>query len=160
MNETKMIPIGGLFEAHLTVSDLDRAMLFYGGVLGLELASALPQRKVAFYWLGGRGGTMLGIWETGSAPQRMSGHVAFRVKLEDLLNAAAALRDQGIAPLDFALQPAREPVVLAWMPAASIYFHDPDGNLLEFLAMLDEPAAPERGVVGWSDWPTGKPTIT
>src|SRR6185295_18225959 len=112
MNETPMIPIGALFEAHLTVADLDRAMLFYGGVLGLELASAFPERKIAFYWLGGKGRTMLGIWETGSGPQRMSLHVAFRVTVADILKSVAALLDHGIQPLDFNLNPAKEPVVL------------------------------------------------
>jgi len=154
MNEMPMIPIGGLFEAHLTVADLDRSMLFYGGVLGLELAAAFPERRVAFYWLGGRGASMLGVWETGSAPQRMSLHVAFRVALEDLLKAGAALRDKGIEPLDFDLNPTTEPVVLAWMPAASLYFRDPDGNLLEFLAMLDDAPEPARGIVPWSRWRT------
>jgi hypothetical protein len=43
-------------------------------------------------------------------------------------------------------------VVLAWMPAASVYFHDPDGNLLEYITMLDGPARPELGVVRWADW--------
>ena len=31
-----MTPLTGLFEAHLTVADLKRAMDFYEGVLGLE----------------------------------------------------------------------------------------------------------------------------
>jgi lactoylglutathione lyase len=43
-------------------------------------------------------------------------------------------------------------VVLAWMPAVAVYFQDPDGNLLEFLSMLDEPPAPDVGVVSWSQW--------
>jgi hypothetical protein len=38
------------------------------------------------------------------------------------------------------------------MPAASLYFHDPDGNLLEFLAMLDESPKPLMGIVNWSGW--------
>ncbi|MEO8026629.1 MAG: VOC family protein [Bryobacteraceae bacterium] len=150
--EETVIPIGKLFEAHLTVSDLDRAMLFYGGVLGLERASLFESRRVAFYWLGGPGTTMLGIWETGGAPQRMSLHVAFQVKLSAMRDAVDALRDAGIAPLDFNGAPAREPLVLAWMPAVSLYFHDPDGNLLEFLSMLPDAPAPERGVVPWSEW--------
>jgi len=42
--------------------------------------------------------------------------------------------------------------VLAWMPAASVYFHDPDGNLLEFLSMLPDEPRPELGVIGWKRW--------
>jgi lactoylglutathione lyase len=48
--------------------------------------------------------------------------------------------------------PTDEPVVLAWMPAASVYFHDPDGNQLEFISMLSEDPRPELGVVPWSRW--------
>jgi lactoylglutathione lyase len=42
--------------------------------------------------------------------------------------------------------------VIGWMPAAAVYFEDPDGHLLEYLAMLDEAPRPEAGVVGWSEW--------
>ena len=31
------------------------------------------------------------------------------------------------------------------MPAAAIYFRDPDGHSLEYLAMLDEPPGPTYG---------------
>ena len=147
-----MIPIRHLFEAHLTVSNLERSKKFFGDVLGLELAYVLPERKFAFYWIGGRGRSMLGVWEVGTAPQRMSLHVAFTVDLPDLLEAPQRLRAANVIPRDFAGNPSDEPVVLAWMPAASLYFHDPDGNLLEFLAMLPDRARPEWGVVGWSEW--------
>jgi lactoylglutathione lyase len=33
-----------------------------------------------------------------------------------------------------------------------VYFLDPDGHQLEFLAMLDAPPHPELGIVSWSDW--------
>jgi lactoylglutathione lyase len=36
------------------------------------------------------------------------------------------------------------------MPAAAVYFRDPDGHMLEYLAMLEGPQRPELGIVGWS----------
>jgi lactoylglutathione lyase len=52
--------------------------------------------------------------------------------------------------LDFDGKATSEPVVLAWMPAASLYFRDPDGNLLELLSVLEESPRPEIGIVSWS----------
>jgi lactoylglutathione lyase len=147
-----MIPIRELFEAHLTVASLDRSIAFYRDTLGLQLAHTVPDRGVAFFWLGEPGHSMLGLWESGTGPQRMRLHVAFAVELADLLTAPARLRAAGVIPRDFDDQPCDEPVVLAWMPAASVYFHDPDGNLLEYITMLDSLARPELGVVRWADW--------
>jgi len=48
-----MIPIRGLFESHLTVSNLERWLAFYGGTLGLELAHRASDPKAAFYWIRG-----------------------------------------------------------------------------------------------------------
>ena len=82
----------------------------------------------------------------------MSVHVVFRVGLSDLLRARESLRASKGTPLDFAGNPTMELLVLAWMPAASVYSHDPDGNLFEFLSMLPDSPELKLGVAGWSYW--------
>ena len=127
-------------------------MTFYGDALGLKLGHVVPERRVAFYWLGEPGSSMLGLWEVGTSPQRLSLHIALRVDLPDLLDAPRRLRAANITPLDFWSHPSDELTVLAWMPAAAVYFHDPDGNLLEFLTMLPDTPRAELGVIGWKEW--------
>jgi lactoylglutathione lyase len=152
-----MIEIRGLFETHLTVGDLDRSVAFYRDVLELPLAQVFPERRVAFFWIGAPGKAMLGLWEAGSGPQKMSLHLAFEASLDAVLAAPQALREAGVAPLDFDCKPASEPVVLGWMPAVAVYFRDPDGNLLEFLSMLPQQPRPELGVLPWSLWKAANP---
>ena len=147
-----MIPMTGLFEAHLTVNNLKRSMDFYEGVLGLRRAHIVPEREAAFYWIGGPGRSMLGLWSAGAGPQRLSLHVAFAASLADVLDAPKHLEAAGVVARDFWGEPSNEPVVLGWMPAAAVYFTDPDGHLLEVLAMLSDAARPEVGVVPWSEW--------
>jgi len=145
--------VTGLFEAHLTVADVQRSVAFYADVAGLALAYDLPERGAAFLWVGGRGQGMLGLWSIGSAPMNMRLHVAFATPLEDVLAAPERLRAKGVEPLSFFGEPATEPSVIGWMPAAAVYFDDPDGHSVELLAMLDGPARPELGIVAWSDVP-------
>ncbi len=147
-----MIAIRDLFESHISVSNLDRSVQFYRDVLGLPLAHIVPERRVAFFWIGAPGKAMLGVWETGAGPQKMTHHLAFKAAIDDVLASPNVLREAGITPLDFDSEPTDEPVVLCWMPAVAMYFHDPDGNLLEFLAMLPQPPRPGLGVVPWSSF--------
>ena len=150
MSET--VEAAGLFETHLTVSDLERSVAFYRDVVGLPLALALPERGAAFLWIGAPGEAMLGLWSLGSAPLALSLHVAFRASLQDVMGACERLRSLGVTPLSFFATETQEPSVIGWMPAAAVYFRDPDGHLLEYLAMLDEQPRPELGVVPWSQW--------
>jgi len=146
------ISVRGLFETHLTVSDLERSVGFYRDVVGLPVALEVPDRNAAFFWVGGHGRSLLGLWSLGSAPLGLVLHVAFEVGLDQLLEAVGALAARGITPLSFFGEPTDEPSVIGWMPAAAVYFRDPDGHQLEYLAMLDGQPRPDIGVVTWSEW--------
>lgn len=147
-----MTPTARLYEAHLTVRDLARAIAFYRDKLGLTLAREFPERGVAFFWIGSPGHSMLGLWQQDVSAPFPSNHTAFAASLADVLAAPTRLRSAGIEPLDFEGKPFAEPVVLAWMPAAAVYFRDSEDNLLEYIALLDEPPRPELGVVSWPNW--------
>lgn len=130
--------IKGLYEAHLPVSDIDRSIEFYRG-LGLELAYTGP--RVVFFWVD-KGTSWLGLWPSAHAqtPYHPSiRHVAFRVEADDLGRVSEWLRGRGIAPRDaFGVPGEDQPLVLRNGANfhAAIYFDDPDGNSLEFIAPL------------------------
>jgi len=116
------------------------------------VAYRLPERAAVFFWIGGRGRSMLGLWASGSAPMAMRLHLALSASLDDVLAAGDRLRAAGVTPLSFFGTETAEPSVIAWMPAAALYFEDPDGHMIEYLAMLDDPPRPELGIVPWSQW--------
>ena len=146
------VPVRGLYEAHLPVTDLGRAVAFYRDVVGLPVALEVPDRAAAFLWIGAPQRAMLGLWSLGSMPMGMSLHIAFDVSLEDVLAAPARLRSLGVTPLSFFGEETDEPSVIGWMPAAALYFRDPDSHLLEYLTMLKEEPKPDLGIVPWSEW--------
>jgi lactoylglutathione lyase len=149
------IPVSRLYEAHLTVSDLHRSVAFYRDVVGLQPALEVPDRSAAFFWVGGVRETMLGLWSIGTAPMGLSLHVAFAAALDDVLDAPARLDACGITPLSFFGTKTDEPTVIAWIPAASVFFRDPDNHLLEYIAVLDEEPRPDLGMLPWSTWAAG-----
>jgi lactoylglutathione lyase len=136
----------------LTVRDVPRSVAFYRDVVGLQVALELPERNAAFLWIGAPGRSMLGLWGIGSSVNSMTLHIAFDAALADVLAAPERLRAQGLTPLSFFGTETDEADVLGWMPAAAVYFEDPDGHLLEYLAMLDDEARPDEGVIPWSEW--------
>jgi lactoylglutathione lyase len=144
--------IGGLFETHLNVSDLERSIAFYRDVLGLAVGRVEPERRAAFLWIGAAGEAMLGLWEK-PAEQVVPQHFAFRATPDDVRDRAAAwLAERGLEGHNFLNDGTRRPMVFGWMPALSIYFDDPDGHLLELIAMLPDPPDAEVGVVSWEKW--------
>jgi lactoylglutathione lyase len=111
-----VIPIECLFETHITVSDLQRSIAFYRDVVGLELGIVQSERPAAFFWIGGRGRSMLGVFSLGSCSLTMRHHLAFQASLQDVLAAPQELRAAGITPLGGEREPIDEPVVFAWGP--------------------------------------------
>ena len=144
--------IEGLFETHINVTDLERSIAFYRNVLGLELGRREKDRRVAFLWMGRRGESMLGLWEKPAA-EVFSQHFAFRSTVNDVLARSVAwLEERGLECHNFLNDGTKRPMVFGWMPAVAIYFEDPDGHLLELIAMLPGAPRPEVGVVSWDEW--------
>lgn len=140
-----------IFETHIKTTDLPRAMAFYGETLGLELAHHVPAREVTFYWIGAPGHAMLGVWRV--PPEAwVPAHFAFAIREEQIDDALAGMRRAGIQLTD-------EPLVHPWMPACGIFFHDPDGNSLELLAMLASAPRPELLPMPLSAWRALPPAV-
>jgi lactoylglutathione lyase len=143
--------IKGIFETHLNVRNLERSMDFYAQVVGLEPGIHDAGRRLAIFWVGGRGRAFLGLWETPEA-QIIKQHFAFELDFADLEPAIKSLSDRNIEVLDFFDTRTDVPTVFGWIPAASVYFDDPDGHLLELLAKLPGPARPDIGIVSLPEW--------
>ncbi len=140
IGEGEDIMIQSIFETHLHVRNLEKAIDFYQNKLGLTLAKKLLKRRVVFFWVGENKKQMLGLWEVHTNEEFETKHFAFRVDLDFLKNAKLWLEKRGIEVVGSQGKGNREPIVQRWMPAASVYFLDCDGNKLEFISMLhDDP---------------------
>jgi catechol 2,3-dioxygenase len=112
---------------HLKVSDLDRALAFYQGVLGFELTQRMGD-SAAFLSAGGYHHHIgLNTWESagGSAPAPgTTGLYHFAIRYPDRAALADALRrlEHARVPLDGAADHG---------VSEALYLRDPDGNGLE-----------------------------
>jgi lactoylglutathione lyase len=144
--------IKGLFETHLFVEDLTRSIDFYKNVLGLEQCYFDANRKASFFWIGKPKEAMLGLWEK-PKNQIDKRHFAFQCDVEEVLNKSVGfLKEQNLKPYNFLNDGTELPMVFAWMPAIAIYFLDPDGHELEFIAILEGKPRPELGVISYEEW--------
>ena len=144
--------IKGLYETHLLVENLERSIDFYSNVLMLEFCHYEEKRRIAFFWIGQPKEYMLGLWEKPKSEMEKR-HFAFRCEVEDILDKSVAwLKERNLKPYNFLKDETEKPMVFAWMPAIAIYFDDPDGNVLEFIAVLQGKARPELGVISYDDW--------
>lgn len=148
----------GFYEVHLPVTDLDRAIVFYEK-LGFE------------FGFGGKGGSsalllytdkdmrwMLGLFRVDTVVHRQAAeyHISLRVAEEDAEKMIPFLRERGIEPLHPPRAPVQgpmtEPIVHGWMPAAAVFFRDPDGHLLELIAELSGEPRPDFLYRPLSEW--------
>lgn len=158
MNESPAGLLRGVFETHVQVKNLENAMRFYGDIVGLELGFTDIERRAALYWVGGSGKTMLGVWEkppwlpADTGERILPQHLAFEVNLNDLHAAIQRMKQRGIQICNFFDQVTDEPSVFGWIPAAAVYFNDPDGHLLEFIAKLEGEPRADLGVIPLAEW--------
>ena len=112
---------------HLKVSDLDRALDFYCGVLGFDLKQRIAD-QVAFVSAGDYHHHIgLNTWESAGAgppPRNTTGLFHFAIRYPDRRTLADALRR--LLAADVAIDGASDHGV-----SEAIYLHDPDGNGIE-----------------------------
>lgn len=149
----------GLYEAHLPVTDLERSVDFYVDHLGFEIGFGDPGGDSVLLLYEDEGTRwMLGLFRVDEVRHRHPAehHVAFRMAAEDVDRMVPMLEERGIRPLHPPTAPEegrmREPIVHGWMPAASVFFRDPDGHLLELIAELDEEPRPDVVYRPLSEW--------
>lgn len=112
---------------HLKVSDLDRALAFYAGVLGFEVTQRMGS-AAAFLSAGGYHHHIgLNTWESRGGPRPPAGttglyHVAIRYPDRAALGDALRRLDEARVPLDGASDHG---------VSEALYLRDPDGNGLE-----------------------------
>ena len=131
------MPVRGIDHVAIPVADVEQTLAFYERVLGAELQYAAAWRAgklpVAILQVGGNRLSVHDAAKPASphaaTPLPGSQDLCFRWEgpLED---AQRLLESQGVAIVEGPVpRPAADGAV-----GASIYFRDPDGNLLEFLS--------------------------
>jgi lactoylglutathione lyase len=133
-----------LYETHIAVTNTTTSQSFYTQIVGLEFAHRDLTRDIVFLWAGDRRRSMVGLWgpSTTYGSDFHRSHLAFAVSLEELLTIGERLRRKGVSCQDFNGNQTDEPSVIGWMPSAQLYFRDPDGHSVEFIALLDETPGP------------------
>lgn len=144
--------IKGIFETHINVSSYQKSASFYEKLLNIIPLYEDENRKSKFYWVGKPGESMLGIRENYPSSLIQRQHFAFRVDLEDIASAREYLFGLGIETTNFRGESSENLLVFPFMPAVSIYFKDPDGHSIEFIAMLNDLPKPKADIMTWLEW--------
>jgi catechol 2,3-dioxygenase-like lactoylglutathione lyase family enzyme len=120
------IPVHGVSELVLEVSDLETAERFYADVLGFPVVERWQERGAVWVMAGHQ--TRIGLWrpQIGLAGGRGGSHVHYALRIDDAdFDAAVArLREAGY-----------EPKIVSFKSddrGRAAYVGDPDGNVVEF----------------------------
>ena len=117
--------------AIVPVSDVDKAVEFYGSVLGLELdvrRDDLPENREAELRAGD--GSLV-VYESVAAGQSRGTVAGFRV--EDLDAVVAGLRERGVAFEEYDLPDLKtENGIASIGDLRAAWARDPDGNIIAF----------------------------
>ena len=117
--------------AIVPVSDVEKAVEFYGGTLGLELQirrDDLPENREAEFRAGD--GSLV-VYESVAAGQSRGTVAGFRV--EDLDSVVAALRERGVAFEEYDLPDLKtENGIASIGDLRASWARDPDGNIIAF----------------------------
>jgi Predicted enzyme related to lactoylglutathione lyase len=119
------LPVSGISELVLEVSDLDAARHFYRDVLGFE-ETLYGEGAEGRYWYLVGDTARLGLWteQVGLAGGRGGAHVHYAFQMAD------AEIDPMKARIERAGAEVEGPIQLG--PGRAIYVTDPDGNVVEF----------------------------
>jgi len=117
--------------AIVPVSNVDKAVQYYGGVLGLELdvrRDDLPENREAEFRAGD--GSLV-VYESVAAGQSRGTVAGFRV--DDLDAVVAGLRERGVAFEDYDLPDLKtENGIASIGDLRAAWARDPDGNIIAF----------------------------
>jgi len=123
--------VKGLGEVSIQVRDLDAMHKFYEEVVGLEVLRRNDDERFVFFKVAeGYGGHTqnLALFEASNTlnPQESTlHHIALNVALEDFETERMRLEGLGLKV---------NATVHEWLYVRSLYFYDPEGNHLEFVA--------------------------
>ena len=116
-------------EAVVPVSDLEAALTFYSGTLGLSVIEHVGDAQGRREARLAAGEGSLTIYESEAAGRSGATVAAFLVK--DLDGVLAALRSRGVTPIDYDLPHLRTEGGVATIGRTRVaWIADPDGNLL------------------------------
>ncbi len=116
-------------DAMVPVSDVGRAVEFYGGQLGLELFERGEEMPYARFR---SGDTRLNVYQSGTAGQAKHTLASFAV--EDVRATVADLRQRGVEFQEYDSGPFKTEEGVATTGDTHVaWIEDPDGNILEIV---------------------------